>query len=213
MLISDYDRFVQNSDQSVGKPHGQRLDIATYGLAAEIGSVVSAIKKRLLAENGTEAWDAANDEIIEELGDVVWYCFSLARIANPEKPVNIFAHDIANLRREVGSANKRADQVRRLLDPAKRDLFMSAAAGFPKRTKTMRFEDYQSVAFLTARSVDRTLVEVCLAVLWQLSAQLFSTQTPVDRVGAKQGPRGPSDQQRPRRDCVARLRASKRIWP
>jgi hypothetical protein len=42
----------------------------------------------------------------------------------------------------------------------------------------MTFADYQSLAFLTARTKDRTLVEVCLAVLWQLSAQLFRRKLP-----------------------------------
>ena len=112
MLVSAFDTFVRGSDQSVGKPEETRRDIATYGLAGEIGSVISAIKKRLLAEGGAEQWNVANDEIIEELGDVVWYCFSLADISNPGKPVNIFAHDIANLRQEIGAGDHRADRIR-----------------------------------------------------------------------------------------------------
>jgi NTP pyrophosphatase (non-canonical NTP hydrolase) len=178
MLVSLYDKFVRESDQSIGKPLEIRRDIATYGLAAEIGSVVAAIKKRLLDEGGTEQWNVANDEIIEELGDVVWYCFSLAGIANPEKPVNIFAHDIANLKREIGGDDARAARIRGVLDPDKRDEFLRAAESFPKRTKAMEFEDYQRVAFLTARTEARTLAEVCLAVLWQLSAQLFRRKLP-----------------------------------
>ncbi len=178
MFVSTYDRFVQDSDQSVGKPHDERLDIATYGLAAEIGSVVAAIKKRLLTEGGAEVWNVANDEIIEELGDVVWYCFSLARIANVEKPVNIFSHDIANLKREIGAGDERAERIRGVLDSTKREEFLLTAENFPKRTKIMEFEDYQSLAFLTARTKNRTLVEVCLAVLWQLGAQLFRRKLP-----------------------------------
>jgi hypothetical protein len=57
MLISDYDRFVQKSDQSASRPVEERIDIAIYGLAAEVGSVVAAIKKRLLAEGGQESWN------------------------------------------------------------------------------------------------------------------------------------------------------------
>src|SRR4051794_13894602 len=98
MLVSAYDSFVQDSDRSIGRPINERLDIAIYGLAGEVGSVVAAIKKRLLAENGTEVWDAANEEIVEELGDVLWYCFSLAHVENPATAVNIFAHDISNLK-------------------------------------------------------------------------------------------------------------------
>lgn len=178
MLVSAFDTFVRKSDQSIGKPENIRRDIATYGLAAEIGSVISAIKKRLLAEGGAEQWNVANDEIIEELGDVVWYCFSLADIANRGKPVNIFALDIANLKREIGAGDDRADRIRRVLDPEKRTEFLLAAESFPKRTKVMEFEDYQRIAFLTARTEPRTLVEVCLAVLLQLSAELFREKLP-----------------------------------
>lgn len=178
MLISTFDQFVQDSDQSAGKPPDERVDIAIYGLAAEIGSVVAAVKKRFLAEGGQESWNIANDEIVEELGDVVWYCFALARLANKSKPVNIFAHDIANLKREIGGADERAKRIRRVLDATKIEEFLQAAESFPKHTRGMEFEDYQSIAILTARTTDRTLVEVCLAALWQLSAQLFRRKLP-----------------------------------
>lgn len=173
LLVSEYDQFVLDSDQSLSRPAEQRKEIAIYGLAAEIGSVVAAIKKRLLGEGGAEEWNAPNEEILEELGDVMWYCFSLARHANPTKPVNIFAHDIAKLRREIGATDERAQQIGRILDPSKRDAFLAAAEHFPRRTRELTFEDYQDLAFLTARTKDKTLVEVCLAVLWQLSAELF----------------------------------------
>jgi NTP pyrophosphatase (non-canonical NTP hydrolase) len=179
MLVSTYAAFVQSSDQSIDQSHEARLDIATYGLTAEIGSVVSAVKKRLLAEDGIEVWNVANAEIVEELGDLMWYCFSLAAIGNEKKkPVNIFTHDIANLKREIGATDQRADDIRRALDTEKREAFLAAAEAFPTRTKAMEFEDYQRLAFLTARTKDRTLVEVCLAVLLQLGAQLFRRKLP-----------------------------------
>lgn len=178
LLVADYDRFVIDSDQSAGKSVAERFDIAMYGLAAEIGSVVAAIKKRLLGEGGSEDWNAPNHEILEELGDVMWYCFSLAKHANESKPVNIFAHDIAKLRREIGASDDRALDIQRVLDPSERKTFLSAAEHFPKRTRLLTFEDYQSLAIMTARTRDRTLVEVCLAVLWQLSAELFRRKLP-----------------------------------
>jgi hypothetical protein len=64
------------------------------------------------------------------------------------------------------------------LDPSKREEFLRAAESFPKKTRAMKFEDYQKLAFLTARTDDRILAEVCLAVLWQLSAQLFRRKLP-----------------------------------
>lgn len=178
LLVADYDQFVVDSDQSVDKPEDQRIEIAIYGLGAEIGSVVAAVKKRLLGEGGSENWNAPNDEIVEELGDLMWYCFSLAKHANPSKPVNIFAHDIARLRQEIGAENERARRIQRALDGSNRETFLVAAGSFPRKTKIMMFEDYQSLAFLTARTKDKTLVEVCLAVLWQLSAELFRQKLP-----------------------------------
>lgn len=178
MLVSAFDAFVRDSDKTAGRPDEERIRINIYGLTAEIGSVVSAIKKRLLEDGSTETWDEANEEIIEELGDIMWYCFALARIVNAKKPVNIFAHDIANLRREIGATDERALQIKRVLNASSRTAFLNAAESFPKRTKEMIFEDYQSVAILTARTSDRILVEVCLAVLWQLGGELFRRLLP-----------------------------------
>lgn len=178
LLVSEYDEFVRRSDKTVGKTQRERIEIAILGVAAEIGSVVAAVKKRLLASGQPGDWNVANDEIIEELGDVVWYCFALARIANEPKVVNIFLHDITSLKREIGGSDRRAEQIRRVLDPKKRSEFLKAAETFPTRTRTMHFEDYQDLAFLTARTQERTLVEVCLAVLSQLSAELFRKMLP-----------------------------------
>jgi NTP pyrophosphatase (non-canonical NTP hydrolase) len=179
VLVSDYDRFVQQTDKTNGKSTPERRDIAMFGLAAEIGSVTAAIKKRLLAEDASDSWSISNEEIVLELGDVMWYCFALARIENGNgKPVNIFSHDIANLRREIEGDGERAARLRYILDPDKRAAFLEAAAAFPKRTRNMRFEDYQKIAFLTARTSGKVLVEVCLAVLSQLTATLFRHALP-----------------------------------
>lgn len=178
MLVSEYDKFVQRTDQTHDLPHQERLDIAMYGVAAEIGSVISAVKKRLFAHAGKSAWNMADDEIVEELGDVIWYCFALARLANLDKPINIFASDIANLKREVGAPDERAERIRRVLDPTKWTAFLEAAGHFPKTTREMEFEHYQELAFLTARTEDRVLAEVCLIVLHQLASELLRGALP-----------------------------------
>lgn len=177
MLISRYDQFVTKSDKSKGRPHDERLRIAIYGLAAEVGSVVSAIKKRTLAEDGLAEWNEPNDEIIEELGDVIWYCFALAQINNPGATVNIFSIDIANLKYELGASDKRAEAISRVLDATRVGQFLSSADAFLAKTR-MTLSDYQDIAFLTARTSDQVLVEVCLAVLSQLTAELFRRTLP-----------------------------------
>lgn len=178
MLVSEYDRFVERTDQSGNLPPKTRLEIALYGVASEIGSVVSAVKKRLLANAGDMAWNAPDDDIVEELGDVMWYCFALARQANPNKLVNIFAHDISQLKEELSGFSERAERLRQVLDPAKREQFLAAARSFPRWMKDLHFEDYQKLAFLTARTDDRVLAEVCLVVLQQLGAELLRQSLP-----------------------------------
>lgn len=177
MLVVDYNNFVQRSDQAAGRPNPERLDIAIYGLASELGALIAAFKKRLLGESGSEKWNQPNEEIVEELGDVLWYAFSLAQSANQDGQVNIFTNDIANLKKELSGDSKNSELVLRALDTSKRDLFLKRAAALP-RTNAMHFEDYQTLAFLTARTDKKVLVEVCLAVLWQLGAELFRHKLP-----------------------------------
>ena len=170
MKVDEYNRFVQNTDQS------KNLDVALYGIAGELGSVVSAIKRRLIADD--PHWNTPNNEITEELGDLLWYCFAFSQCLKNQRPKNFLAHDIANLRKEIDGNNKRAERIGIVLDPTKRGTFLAAAANFPSRARNMTLDDYQKVAFLTARTEGRTLIEVCLAVLSQLSGELFRLKLP-----------------------------------
>ena len=178
MLVKCYDSFVRSTDQSGRRSREERIDIATYGLASEVGSVVAAIKKQLLAEGGEAAWHVASDEVVDELGDVIWYLFALSHALRPEQPINIFALDIANLRAEVGAGDARAERIQGILGPERRDVFLRAADDYMRIGEATTFENYQQLAFLTARTEDRTLVEVCFAVLWQLSAELLRRKLP-----------------------------------
>ena len=168
MKVSDYDLFVQETD------HSHDADVALYGIAGELGSVVSAVKRRLIAS--TEDWNVANKEIIEELGDLIWYCFAFAQCYSAEtgrENLNLLTHDIGNLRKEIGSENERAERLGDVLGSLNRDQFLSRAADFPQRASNIRFNDYQALAFLTARTAGKTLAEVCLAILTQLCAELL----------------------------------------
>lgn len=179
MKSSDYDAFVRRTDQSVKKSPPERRAIAMYGLIGEIGSLVSAVKKKILAEGGESAWDAPSDEIKEELGDVLWYCYSLAQLENAV-PFDILANDVTLLRREIAGENERAEKIRAALEalkPASKDAFLAAAQTFPQGGAAS-FNDYQSLAFKTARTDGRTLLEVCLAVLPQLGAELLRATLP-----------------------------------
>lgn len=177
MKISDYDRFVQETDQSAHLSSQERTEIAIYGLASEIGSVASAVKKRMLKE-GTITSDTPREDIKEEIGDVMWYCFALARSANDKKPINIFIHDILKLRAELAAGDDRSEKIRGVIGPENRQLFLDAAEAVRLHTREMLFNDYQSIAYLTARTEKKVLVEVCIAVLYQLSAELFRSLLP-----------------------------------
>lgn len=176
MLVADYDAFVKESDQFADRSDEDRRDIALYGLVGEIGSLLSAVKKQLLSEAGPERWDHPNTEIIEELGDVVWYCFSLIQVTN-RIPVNIFTLNIALLKHDMSASDDQSKKLQAALDHSKKDEFLEAANRFPNTDK-MHFRDYQTLAFLTARTTGKTLLEVCLSVLWQLGAELMRTKLP-----------------------------------
>jgi len=176
--VSDYDKFVQQTDQSADLEYLDRKEIAIYGLTAEIGSIASAIKKKLLNEDGTGEWGFATSEIEEELGDAMWYCFALARIANRTKPVNILTHDVKNLIKELSASNDRSDKIRVLIGNENHETFLSAAKSFHRGTRKMTFNDYQSITALTARTEKRALAGVCVAVLYQLSAEILRDLLP-----------------------------------
>ena len=84
MLFSEYATFVRDMDQSVGKPDGERRDIAIYGLAAEVGSLLSVVKRAMLAVQDDPELVAARkrQEVKEEIGDVLWYTVSLSQQSN-----------------------------------------------------------------------------------------------------------------------------------
>lgn len=176
MNVSEYDALVHRTDQSKGRTVAERRGIALYGLVGEIGSLVSAIKKKLLAEGGEAAWDQPNEEIKEELGDVLWYCYALSHVENAET-FDILASDISLLKKQLGASNELAEKIQAALDPSKREAFIEAAQHFPP-SKDYSFDDYQKLAFKTARTNGVTLLEVCLAVLTQLVAELLRATLP-----------------------------------
>lgn len=177
MRVSDYQAFVDASDQFKARDEQQRHAIAIYGLAGEVGSLAAAIKKRLF-NNKEVDWRTTSEEIEEELGDAFWYCFQLAALLAPKRDRCILSLCISNLIAEVGADDDRGRQIREVLTPARTNQFLERARSFPRNASEIIFDDYQSLAFLTARTTDATLVEVCLAVLWQLNAELLRPRLP-----------------------------------
>ena len=172
MLIRRYAAHVVSTDQFRDKPGHERLKIAIYGLVSEIGSVVSAVKKEMLHEGGALDSNIAKAELKEELGDVIWYCFAVAQIVDPTGATDVLATDIANLKVELETHCPRTHQIHKVLPQKDLASFLDGAARFPAiRDRT--FQHYQDLAFLTARTQDAELLNVCLCVLTQLGAQLM----------------------------------------
>jgi hypothetical protein len=63
------------------------------------------------------------------------------------------------------------------LNPLTREAFLGAAKSFPP-AGGFSFDEYQQLAFKTARTDGHVLLEVCLAVLWQLGAELLRPMLP-----------------------------------
>ena len=82
MTADKYAEFVQQSDWTIDRRAVARNRILRYGLVGEIGSVVAAVKKRLLAEEGLERRLRPDDSIGEELGDLLLQVVFHAEIAS-----------------------------------------------------------------------------------------------------------------------------------
>src|SRR5580698_4729761 len=115
MKVTEYDEFVRRTDQSKERASSERRAISLYGLVGEIGSLLSAIKKKTLSESGEVPWDQPSDEIKEELGDVLWYCYAFAHVENGGS-FDILRHDIEQLKAEIGATNERAATIREALN-------------------------------------------------------------------------------------------------
>jgi NTP pyrophosphatase (non-canonical NTP hydrolase) len=174
LRVAEYVAFVGRTDLSDG--WARRFDVALYGLVGEIGSVAAAVKKRLLVE-GRSDWNIPNDEIIEELGDSLWYCFALAAAEGIE--TSFLASDIKALIIELGGDTPRSARLHEVLgDRARQFLQLAPELVFFLNDGTATLEDYRRVAFLTLRTTKDEAVEVCLAVLQQLAAELFRQKLP-----------------------------------
>lgn len=176
MLIRQYAVRADAFDLSKNRDPGERRDIALYGLAGEVGSLAAAVKKKLLAA-GRQSWNEPDRHIKEELGDSLWYVFALAQATG--EGIDFVASDVRTLLQEVGGQGDRSERVRGELGP-RAEQFVSEAPGFLAawKTDTATLDDYQRLAYLTRRTGDDQLVEVCLVVLQQLLAELFRPGLP-----------------------------------
>jgi NTP pyrophosphatase (non-canonical NTP hydrolase) len=183
VLIERYAKSVAETDQfsahasSQSPAEADPREIWIFGLASELGSVISAVKKHWLQEGGVLSSPLAKAELEEELGDAMWYAFALARIDGLSSNLDILLSNIRHLEGEVTDAATRGGLIRAILSDEEVHAFLKEAEVF--KTKRQRtFRDYQALAFRTARTEKHTLLQVCAAVLTQLSAQLMRSLLP-----------------------------------
>jgi NTP pyrophosphatase (non-canonical NTP hydrolase) len=71
LSAAEFERFAAASDQLAN-----HMDTALLGLVGEVGSLVSALKKK---RRDTDGFLGYHDAVLEELGDVLWYVSAVAR--------------------------------------------------------------------------------------------------------------------------------------
>jgi NTP pyrophosphatase (non-canonical NTP hydrolase) len=71
LSVAEFERLAAESDQL-----DDDMDTALLGLVGEVGSLVSALKKK---RRDTDGFLGYHDAVVEELGDVLWYVSAVGR--------------------------------------------------------------------------------------------------------------------------------------
>jgi NTP pyrophosphatase (non-canonical NTP hydrolase) len=173
MRISELYAFVKESDVSTSMLLEQRERIATLGLVAEIGSVLSALKKDMLSAPGSDpaARYLVRGELREQIGDAIWYAVMLAQCLEDPRADDIFRSDIEVLKKQLSGRTRNDRRVQEGLGAAKCERFLAAANTYLESGSQL-IDLYQTTAFVTRRTESNELRNVCAAVLQQLAAQL-----------------------------------------
>lgn len=174
MKVNEYNKFVKTTDQT---DKSSKANVAIFGILGEIGSVVSVIKKHLVHGNNEDIFKAPTQEIREELGDLIWYCFFYASLQFNSGKLNILKKCISEISKELSGKTEHASLFAKMIGEENKAEFQKNAKDF-KKLKDFTFDEFQKLAFLTARTKKETLLEVCLAVLPQLGAELMREKLP-----------------------------------
>ncbi len=170
--IRQYAEFVDRTDMFKDLPDHVRRRVAVYGLSSEVGSIVSAVKKQRLKSGDALNSRLARDELRDEIGDVIWYCFVLARIEGVTNSSDILVQQIGSLVEELEADDERGSLFRQRIGQEKLKAFLEGATEYGRQSGR-NFDGFQTLAFNTARTEGETLLDVCLAVLTQLAAQMM----------------------------------------
>ena len=184
MKVKELYDFVARTDVSAGMPSERREQIATMGIVGEIGSVLAALKKHVLAPPGDGVAERilVRGELREQIGDTIWYAIMLAQRLEDPRAQNIFKSDIDMLHRQLSGRTRNDRRVQEELGADHCAEFLAAAAPY-RKVSNPPVDDYQKIAFLTRRTQRDQLRNVCAAVLQQLAAQLSRDFLPNTEMG------------------------------
>src|SRR5947209_17483525 len=103
MKVRVYDEIVRRTDQLTPKSatHSNYKIIPILGLAGEIGSLLTELKKRVRKPH--RATDRGNALIKEELGDIIWYSAAIARQAKLDFGRDVLLANLAKTQMGSGS--------------------------------------------------------------------------------------------------------------
>ena len=169
-----YDRCIA-FERAKHEKASTRKDIALFGVIGEIGSLTSAVKKQLSKTENLE--DFNTKEIEEEIGDIIWYSFLYVSIYYEDKKHRLLGKSLSNIAKELTDGSNRSMKFASHFSEEKLTEFLSAVEDFSHQ-KSINFDEYQRIAFLTARTDKKVLLDVCLIVLTQLGAELMRRKLP-----------------------------------
>ena len=174
MQVRELYAFVARTDVSTAMPTEQRERIATLGLVGEIGSVLAALKKDMLAPPGRDAAERilVRGELREQIGDAIWYAIMLAQRLEDPRAENIFKSDIDMLHRQISGRTRNDRRVQEELGDERCVEFL-AAAGPYRKLRTPTVDAYQKVAFINPSNRGGSATQcLCCRSSQQLAAQL-----------------------------------------
>lgn len=173
MKVKELYDFVARTDMSVGMPSDRREKIARLGIVGEIGSVLAALKKHMLSQSQDNLAEKilVRGELREQIGDTIWYVIMLAQCLEDPQAQNIFRLDIDKLYQQLSGRKRDDKRVQEELGAERCAKFLADAKPYLKLDDP-QVDAYQTVAFITRRTEDNQLRDVCTAVLQQLAAQL-----------------------------------------
>ncbi len=72
-MTMDMDTYQQQASTTAKYPESTGLIYCVLGLASEAGEVAGKLKKAIRDENGVLS-ESRKEDLLAELGDVLWYC-------------------------------------------------------------------------------------------------------------------------------------------